>query len=262
MGRRHGRRIVSTIRRRRGQPERNRLSRDPFPGTSVRQPVQHRRRSTSCSPGPGRPPPAESRRLVPGTGLRQQNFSRRAARRRRDQQVQRQDRHTLSDGTAVVPVQPHDDRVRRATRYRPVCPYRSPSDHELQRDLLARGTDRAADVNHLSSLNTFEKDAFSPNVGQNWRDRGCIPNGRCNDTSATSLHRAVAWVARRTTDRAARIAVKNDFTLSARSHPSRWVHLRSPAGNGFGQQDIGERRVLLRGTRCRSGPGAAAEADR
>ena len=37
-------------------------------------------------------------------------------------------------------------------------------------------------VNHLTvGANTFNKNAFSPNVDQNWKDKVCIPNALdCN----------------------------------------------------------------------------------
>ena len=37
-------------------------------------------------------------------------------------------------------------------------------------------------VNHLTvGANTFNKNAFSPNVDQNWKDKVCIPNAvDCN----------------------------------------------------------------------------------
>jgi outer membrane receptor protein involved in Fe transport len=101
-------------------------------------------------------------------------------------------------------------------------------------------------VNHFSfGVNTFDKDAFSPNVGQDWRDRVCIPNAvDCNDNLGNITFTELSqWggPSNNGTEQP-RLAVKNDFTLTARSHLFKmgFTFDRQQA-NGFGQQDIGGR---------------------
>ncbi len=101
-------------------------------------------------------------------------------------------------------------------------------------------------VNHFSfGINTFDKDAFSPNVGQDWQERVCIPNAvDCNDNLGNITFTELSqWggPSNNGTEQP-RLAVKNDFTLSARSHLFKmgFTFDRQQA-NGFGQQDIGGR---------------------
>ena len=105
-------------------------------------------------------------------------------------------------------------------------------------------------VNHLTfGVNTFNKDAFSPNVGQDWKSKICIPNViDCNvnmgaivfGTSSTELS---TWggTADNGTEQP-RISIKDDVTLTRGSHTfkSGFTFDRQQA-NGFGQQDIGGR---------------------
>ena len=72
-------------------------------------------------------------------------------------------------------------------------------------------------VNHFSfGVNTFDKDAFSPNVGQNWQDRVCIPNAvDCNDNLGNITFTEFSqWggPSNNGTEQP-RLAVKDDFTL-------------------------------------------------
>jgi carboxypeptidase family protein len=101
-------------------------------------------------------------------------------------------------------------------------------------------------VNHLSfGVNTFNKDAYSPNVGQNWADRICIPNAvDCNvNMGIISFTEFSTWGG--SSDNGTeqpRISVKDDVTLSRGSHTVKagFTFDRQQA-NGFGQQDIGGR---------------------
>jgi hypothetical protein len=101
-------------------------------------------------------------------------------------------------------------------------------------------------VNHLTfGVNTFNKDAYSPNVGQNWQNTVCIPNSvDCNvNMGIISFSEFSTWggSADNGTEQP-RISVKDDLTLSRGSHTikSGFTFDRQQA-NGFGQQDIGGR---------------------
>jgi hypothetical protein len=101
-------------------------------------------------------------------------------------------------------------------------------------------------VNHLTfGVNTFNKDAYSPNVGGNWKDRVCIPNAvDCNvNMGIVSFSEFATWggSADNGTEQP-RISVKDDVTLSRGAHTfkSGFTFDRQQA-NGFGQQDIGGR---------------------
>ena len=120
-------------------------------------------------------------------------------------------------------------------------------------------------VNHFSfGVNTFNKDAFSPNVGQGWRDRICIPNAvDCDDNFGIVTFGAEfsQWggSSNNGTEQP-RLAVKNDLTLNRGSHTIKtgFTFDRQQA-NGFGQQDIGGRAgFAFRGT---SIPGASTLAN-
>ncbi len=105
-------------------------------------------------------------------------------------------------------------------------------------------------VNHLTfGVNTFNKDAYSPNVGQDWKSKICIPNAvDCNvnmgaivfGTNSTEFS---TWggAADNGTEQP-RISIKDDVTLTRGSHTfkSGFTFDRQQA-NGFGQQDIGGR---------------------
>ncbi len=90
-------------------------------------------------------------------------------------------------------------------------------------------------VNHFSfGVNTFYKDAFSPNVGQNWADRVCIPNAvDCNDNlGIITFTEFSQWggSSNNGTEQP-RLAVKDDFTMSLGSHTVKTgFTYRSPAG--------------------------------
>ena len=101
-------------------------------------------------------------------------------------------------------------------------------------------------VNHFSiGTNTFDKDAFSPNVGQGWADRVCIPNAvDCNDNfGALTFTEFAPWggPSNNGTEQP-RLAIKDDFTMSRGAHTIKtgFTYDRQQA-NGFGQQDIGGR---------------------
>jgi TonB dependent receptor len=101
-------------------------------------------------------------------------------------------------------------------------------------------------VNHLSvGVNTFNKNAFSPNVDQNWRDRICIPNAvDCNQNfGIISFSEFSTWggSSYNGTEQP-RFSIKDDLTISTGSHTikSGFTFDRQQA-NGFGQQDIGGR---------------------
>jgi hypothetical protein len=101
-------------------------------------------------------------------------------------------------------------------------------------------------VNHLTfGINTFNKDAYSPNVGQSWKDRVCIPNAvDCNvNMGALTFSEFSTWggAADNGTEQP-RISVKDDVTFVRGGHTwkSGFTFDRQQA-NGFGQQDIGGR---------------------
>ena len=101
-------------------------------------------------------------------------------------------------------------------------------------------------VNHLSvGVNTFNKNAFSPNVDQNWKDRVCIPNAvDCNQNfGIISFSEFSTWggSSYNGTEQP-RFSIKDDLTISQGSHTikSGFTFDRQQA-NGFGQQDIGGR---------------------
>jgi hypothetical protein len=102
-------------------------------------------------------------------------------------------------------------------------------------------------VNHLSvGTNTFNKNAFSPNVDQNWRDKGiCIPNAvDCNQNfGAITFSEFSTWgAASYNGTEQPRFSIKDDLTISKGSHTIKtgFTYDRQQA-NGFGQQDIGGR---------------------
>jgi len=101
-------------------------------------------------------------------------------------------------------------------------------------------------VNHLSlGVNTFNKNAFSPNVDLGWRDRVCIPNAVDCDQNfgIVSFSEFSTWggSSYNGTEQP-RFSIKDDLTISKGSHTikSGFTFDRQQA-NGFGQQDIGGR---------------------
>jgi hypothetical protein len=101
-------------------------------------------------------------------------------------------------------------------------------------------------VNHLTfGVNTFNKDAYSPNVGQEWKSKICIPNSvDCNvNMGALTFSEFSTWggTADNGTEQP-RISIKDDVTIVRGSHTwkSGFTFDRQQA-NGFGQQDIGGR---------------------
>jgi Carboxypeptidase regulatory-like domain len=101
-------------------------------------------------------------------------------------------------------------------------------------------------VNHLTfGVNTFNKDAYSPNVGQEWKNKICIPNAvDCNvNMGAITFSEFSTWggTADNGTEQP-RISVKDDITFVKGSHTWKtgFTFDRQQA-NGFGQQDIGGR---------------------
>jgi hypothetical protein len=167
------------------------------------------------------------------------------------QQIQPEDRsraqqhsHRLSYlfNRANNKVEPRDSGRRRL----PV-PFNTVPDHEQRRGPPPGelGLDRRSRmVNHLTvGVNTFNKDAYSPNVGQNWQDTICIPNSvDCNvNMGIISFSEFSTWggSADNGTEQP-RFSIKDDVTLSTGSHTLKagFTFDRQQA-NGFGQQDIG-----------------------
>ncbi len=102
-------------------------------------------------------------------------------------------------------------------------------------------------VNHLSvGVNTFNKNAFSPNVDQGWRDQGiCIPNAvDCNQNfGILTFSEFSTWGASSYNGtEQPRLSIKDDFTMIKGAHTIKagFTYDRQEA-NGFGQQDIGGR---------------------
>jgi hypothetical protein len=101
-------------------------------------------------------------------------------------------------------------------------------------------------VNHLSvGINTFNKNAFSPNVDQNWKSKVCIPNAvDCNQNfGIVSFSEFSTWggSSYNGTEQP-RFSIKDDLTLIRGAHTikSGFTYDRQQA-NGFGQQDLAGR---------------------
>jgi Carboxypeptidase regulatory-like domain len=101
-------------------------------------------------------------------------------------------------------------------------------------------------VNHLSmGVNTFNKNAFSPNVDQNWQSKVCIPNAvDCNQNfGILSFSEFSTWggSSYNGTEQP-RFSIKDDLTLVQGTHTIKigFTYDRQQA-NGFGQQDLGGR---------------------
>ena len=101
-------------------------------------------------------------------------------------------------------------------------------------------------VNHLTvGANTFNKNAFSPNVDQNWKDKVCIPNAvDCNQNfGAIQFTEFSTWgAASYNGTKQPRFTVKDDVTFIKGSHTIKtgFTYDRQQA-NGFGQQDYAGR---------------------
>ena len=101
-------------------------------------------------------------------------------------------------------------------------------------------------VNHLTvGANTFNKNAFSPNVDQNWKDKVCIINALdCNQNfGAITFSEFTTWGATSYNGtKQPRFTVKDDVTFVKGSHTVKtgFTYDRQQA-NGFGQQDYGGR---------------------
>ena len=99
-------------------------------------------------------------------------------------------------------------------------------------------------VNHLTvGANTFNKNAFSPNVDQNWKDKVCIKNAvDCNQNfGAITFSEFSTWgAASYNGTKQPRFTVKDDVTFIKGSHTIKtgFTYDRQQA-NGFGQQDYG-----------------------
>jgi carboxypeptidase family protein len=104
----------------------------------------------------------------------------------------------------------------------------------------------ASMVNHLTvGANTFNKNAFSPNVDQNWKDKVCIKNAvDCNQNfGAITFSEFSSWGATSYNGtKQPRFTVKDDITFIKGSHTIKtgFTYDRQQA-NGFGQQDYGGR---------------------
>src|SRR5882762_4044598 len=101
-------------------------------------------------------------------------------------------------------------------------------------------------VNHLTvGFNTFNKDAYSPNVGGNWKEKVCIPNAvDCNvNLGNIAFSELSTWggAADNGTEQP-RFSIKDDVTISRGSHTlkSGFTFDRQQA-NGFGKQNIAGR---------------------
>jgi hypothetical protein len=101
-------------------------------------------------------------------------------------------------------------------------------------------------VNHLTvGANTFYKNAFSPNVDKNWKEKVCIPNVLdCNQNmGAITFTELTGWGATSYNGtKQPRFTVKDDVTFIRGSHTIKtgFTYDRQQA-NGFGQQDYGGR---------------------
>ena len=103
-------------------------------------------------------------------------------------------------------------------------------------------------VNHLTfGANTFNKNAFSPNVDQNWQDKVCITNAvDCNQNMGAITfndNQFNTWgAASYNGTKQPRFTVKDDVTFIKGSHTIKtgFTYDRQQA-NGFGQQDYGGR---------------------
>jgi hypothetical protein len=101
-------------------------------------------------------------------------------------------------------------------------------------------------VNHLTAgANTFYKNAFSPNVDQDWQDKVCIPNSvDCNQNmGAIQFTELSTWGgASYNGTEQPRFTIKDDLTVTSGAHTIKagFTYDRQQA-NGFGQQDIGGR---------------------
>ncbi len=97
--------------------------------------------------------------------------------------------------------------------------------------------------NHLSvGINTFNKDAFSVNVGKNWKSKVCIINAvDCNvNMGNVSFSELSSWggAADNGTEQPRR-AFKDDFSYIRGSHSLKFgVTYDHQEANGFGQQNI------------------------
>ena len=101
-------------------------------------------------------------------------------------------------------------------------------------------------VNHLTvGANTFNKNAFSPNVDQNWKDKVCIKNAvDCNQNMGIiTFSEFSQWgTSSYNGTKQPRFTVKDDVTFIKGSHTIKtgFTYDRQQA-NGFGQQDYGGR---------------------
>jgi hypothetical protein len=101
-------------------------------------------------------------------------------------------------------------------------------------------------VNHLTvGANTFNKNAFSPNVDQGWKDKVCIKNAvDCDQNMGIiTFSEFTQWgTSSYNGTKQPRFTVKDDMTLIKGSHTIKtgFTYDRQQA-NGFGQQDYGGR---------------------
>ena len=101
----------------------------------------------------------------------------------------------------------------------------------------------ASMVNHFSFFkNSFRKDSFSGNVGQNWKDKVCFKNAvDCNvNFPVISFTEFSDWnsAAYNGTEQPS-IAFKDDFSYIRGSHTMKFgFSFMGQNANGFGQQDI------------------------
>jgi len=159
--------------------------------------------------------------------------------------------HTLSNTNRVAYV---FNRTRNSLKAGPngatglPAPFSGFSQNEFDGDLHRASWDWVGSsmVNHLTvGANTFNKNAYSPNVDQNWKDKVCIPNVLdCNQNmGAITFTEFSGWGATSYNGtKQPRFTVKDDVTFIRGSHTIKtgFTYDRQQA-NGFGQQDYGGR---------------------
>lgn len=125
------------------------------------------------------------------------------------------------------------------------APFNAFQQSSYDADLYRAGWDwnSAKMVNRLTlGWNTFNKDAFSVNVGKDWKSTVCIPNAvDCNvNMGRVSFTEFSTWggLADNGTEQP-RFTIKDDFSFLARNHMLKagFIYDRQQA-NGFGQQNI------------------------
>ena len=228
------------------------LIRDPFPNNRI--PVERFSQTAKNYIALARSVLVPNQGAAPGTfGYVNNNYvSEGPEHDRDDEQVQLEDRsHAEQHEPRGVRVQPDEQRHRsRARTVRPGCRRRSAIFRRTRSTAIciARRWDwvGARMVNHLTvGANTFNKNAFSPNVDQDWKDKVCIKNAvDCNQNMGIiTFSEFSTWGASSYNGtKQPRFTVKDDVTFIKGSHTIKtgFTYDRQQA-NGFGQQDYGGR---------------------